>query len=442
MSERSPQERNASPESGPAQPAGEVDALPRLLACILEIDSFARLREQIGFHLANALVDQLAERISHGPGDCLIGRIGRTMIEFTFALAGDASPDEQLRALVLGLEAPFEVDGCDFDLTMTIGAAPVSGRLINEQQLDVAAAALALAQEGHDKLLIKDVQDESIVDVERLSIMRDLRRSMASGELALHYQPKLRCRTERIESAEALLRWHHPDHGLIRTDKVIEAAEASGAIRDLTFWAVDRALADGIALAEDGLPLTFYVNISGRLVADRDFAEWALRKLRPHPGAVGFEITETAVIQDPAAAIDHLQRFAAAGIRIAIDDYGAGLSSLAYLKQLPAHELKIDRMFVSGLTESHRDPLLVRSSIDLAHALEMEVTAEGVDDEISLSLLRVMGCDMVQGYLVSPALPVAELKTFVRAEHYRAQPGAAQPALHGWNVAAVQRDQG
>jgi EAL domain-containing protein (putative c-di-GMP-specific phosphodiesterase class I) len=124
------------------------------------------------------------------------------------------------------------------------------------------------------------------------------------------------------------------------------------------------------------------------------------------------------VTDDPTTAIAHLNRIADAGVKIAIDDYGSGLSSLAYLKQLPAHELKIDRMFVSGLTESHRDPLLVRSSIDLAHAMEMQVTAEGVDDPISLALLKVMGCDLVQGYLISRPLPLDGLISYLVGEHH------------------------
>ena len=128
---------------------------------------------------------------------------------------------------------------------------------------------------------------------------------------------------------------------------------------------------------------------------------------------IGFEITETAVIRDPDAAMANLEAFTQAGIKIAIDDYGSGWSSLAYLKQLPANELKIDRMFISGLTDSHRDPLLVRSSIDLAHALEMQVTAEGVDDAMSLSLLRLMGCDLLQGYLISRPIPLIDLIPFL-----------------------------
>ena len=180
-----------------------------------------------------------------------------------------------------------------------------------------------------------------------------------------------------------------------------------------------------------------FVNISGILLPEKSFADWALALLGDGSGKIGFEITETAVIKDPADAIANLQLLADAGIRIAIDDYGSGLSSLAYLKQLPAHELKIDRMFVSGLTESHRDPLLVRSTIDLAHALEMQVTAEGVDNPMSLALLRVMGCDLLQGHGISPPLPLGEFEAFL-ADHNPA--GVSRPVawtVKGWTGDAV-----
>ena len=271
--------------------------------------------------------------------------------------------------------------------------------------------------------------------VDGLSLVRDLRRAIRYDGLDLHYQPKLRARTETIDSAEALLRWCHPELGPMRTDRLIELAEATGAIRELTYWVIRRAQADRTALAAEGHPLTVFVNISGILLSDTGFADWALKQLADVPGTIGFEITETAVIDDPTVAIRNLQRFAEAGIRIAIDDYGSGLSSLAYLKQLPAHELKIDQMFVRGLTESQRDPLLVRSSIDLAHALEMEVTAEGVDDPMSLSLLRIMGCDLMQGYLISPPLPVGELRRFLGEGRHRDTLAAAAPRLTAWNPA-------
>ena len=146
-------------------------------------------------------------------------------------------------------------------------------------------------------------------------------------------------------------------------------------------------------------------------------------------GRIGLEITETAVIQDPEAALANLRALADAGIRIAIDDYGSGLSSLSYLKQLPASELKIDQMFISGLIDSHRDPLLVRSSIDLAHALDMEVTAEGVDSPAALALLKVMGCDVIQGFLIAQPMRLGELRAFLDAREVRA-PDAMSPGFN------------
>src|SRR5206468_3433360 len=197
-----------------------------------------------------------------------------------------------------------------------------------------------------------------------------------------------------------------------------------GEMRRLTELVIRQTIVEQASLAACGHSMTFNVNISARVLPDRDFAEWALATVSAASGPIGFEITETAMIADPEGALRNLHLFADAGIKIAIDDYGAGLSSLAYLKQLPAHELKIDRMFVSGLIDSHRDPLLVRSSIDLAHALDMEVTAEGVDDPMVLSLLRVMGCDLIQGYLISPPMAIEALELFLADDERLEQLGS------------------
>ena len=165
---------------------------------------------------------------------------------------------------------------------------------------------------------------------------------------------------------------------MVPPDQFIGLAEETGAILDLTRFVFTQAIADRQALEGRNLPMSIHVNLSGRLVADDDFAAWLLNAVDGlERGAIGLEITETAVIDQPERAMANLHAFAEAGMHVAIDDYGSGLSSLTYLKELPATELKIDRMFISGLTSSHRDPLLVRSTIELAHALEMKVTAEG-----------------------------------------------------------------
>lgn len=399
----------------PMRAGAEPDAASSAgtFVAILEVDRFATLRRDIGFRLANHVLSHVASRVLAELDVCEVGRTGRTSVEFAFHARDSAAAREALAGLVRSLSERITVDGVTFDLSVLIGAAQAVVGVSREEVLDHAAAALATAQDKRETIRFAQEDAEDDHGIDDIVLMRDLRRAIEGRELRLHYQPKLRSRTNTIDSAEALLRWPHPTRGQVSIERVIHLAESTGAIRDLTEWVVSQAVADQARLAAAGHDLTVYVNISGVLLPDADFAERVLRTVAGSNGRIGFEVTETAVIQDPDGALANLRAFSEAGIKIAIDDYGSGLSSLSYLKQLPAHELKIDQMFVSGLIDSHRDPLLVRSSIDLAHALDMEVTAEGVDDPMALSLLRVMGCDLVQGYLISPAIEVGELERFL-----------------------------
>lgn len=405
---------------------------PGTVVAVLEVQRFAALRRLIGYARANALMQSLADRLLALVPGAEIGRVGRTTIEFAFR-AGDGPAAEQILAdAVAPLGAPLAVEGTEFDLAVLIGAVEVGGRVIGDALVDAAAGALADARTRPPGVAFAagtPAEDDSGEDI---VLLRHLRRAAERGELELVYQPKLRARENLFTSAEALLRWHHPRFGTVPADRFIPLAEQAGAIGRLTDWVLARAIADQAALVAAGHHIEIYINLSGPLLADTAFARRALAAVAASSGAIGFEITETAVIADPETALRNLHAFRDAGIRIAIDDYGSGLSSLAYLKRLPAQELKIDRMFVSGLVNSHRDPLLVRSSIDLAHALEMEVTAEGVDDPVALSLLRVMGCDLLQGYLISPPLALPKLMALLGEERQAGGSGHAAPAELTW----------
>ncbi len=209
------------------------------------------------------------------------------------------------------------------------------------------------------------------------------------------------------------MRWQHPERGLILPGEFIPAAEETDDILALTLWVIERAIIDQRALGTCGHDLPIFVNIAAILLANEAFIQQACAMVLAGNTNIGFEITETSVIRDPEKGIANLKHVADLGIAIAIDDYGAGLSSLAYLKQMPACELKIDKLFITQLTSSHRDPLIVRSTIDLAHAMEMEVVAEGIESETALALLSVMGCDMAQGFLISKPLDVGGIRTFL-----------------------------
>ena len=250
--------------------------------------------------------------------------------------------------------------------------------------------------------------------LERTQIVSELREAIDRDELFVCYQPKFRSRTETIDAVEALVRWRHPINGLVPPDQFIGVAEDNGLIEDLTKWVVMRALADRERLRTAGHDIAVHVNLSSRLVPDRDFITWLIDATDGlAAGDLGMEITATALLSDAKLALRNLQALAEAGISITVDDYGRGAWSVADLKQMPARELKIDRSFISGLTSNHSDPLLVRATIDLAHALDMQVTAVGAETAAAMGLLRMMGCDLIQGFAISPAIEIVDLEDFL-----------------------------
>ena len=386
---------------------------PQQYLAIAQIERFVALRRQIGYRYASRIMAVLRERILAALTACDVGRVGEDTIDFVFCAASREDAAAKLLDVCSALETRIEVEGLSFDLTFLIGSAAAMNASIEEDLVERARAALLEAGVLRQRVVIGESDPIGSGESVDVTLMRDFSQALAAGKVELHYQPKLRARTLSIDSAEALLRWRHPTREVVNTEMLIRIAEETGAVRQLTDWTIDQAIRDQRRLRLSGHDVTIYVNISGLLVSDNGFAQAAITRIAAAEASIGFEITETVVIDDPEGALTNLRRWADAGIRIAIDDYGSGLSSLAYLKQLPAHELKIDKMFIMGLTSSHRDPLLVRSSIDLAHALEMDVTAEGVEDTMSLSLLRVMGCDLIQGYVISPPLPFEQFQAFL-----------------------------
>jgi diguanylate cyclase len=347
----------------------------------------------------------------------------------TVCLVFDATTVDEFKAnfkalaKVDGAFAHPKRDGQTFEFTA--GAALGSDEF---DALEHAEQALADAKlRGHSMLASTDVAPRRKASVDLAS---DLALAVPRDELFVVYQPKVHVRQRSVSSAEALIRWQHPVLGLVMPDAFISLADESGEMRAITLWTLRRVIADQKRLAKLGHPLRIFVNISGGLLTDRVFIDAACALIDDADAEIGFEITETAVIRDPDIAIENLERCAAMGITLAIDDYGSGLSSLSYLKRLPATELKIDKMFVTHLTSSHRDPLIVRSTIDLAHALDMEVTAEGVETPAALALLTVMGCEMVQGYLISPPLELAGFVTYLNEYQFEAFQTSVEPTVH------------
>ncbi len=412
-------EQNDISSNGPAPVDGAAGTkMPgwRFLL-LIRISNFAVMRRHIGKARSDGLVHDLRLQVDRlFPSAHTI--VDRCTIEIELLGHTIADAETALQNVSDAFREPIDIDGERYlvDLALAAAAGPV-GSVDDVWLAEEAEAALVEALDDH-RCVVRDIT-ATPPSIDRLSVCRELGRAIERDEVFLQYQPKMHVRRQQVASAEALVRWEHPERGLILPNDFIPLAEEAHLIGPLTLWTLRRVIADQRILLADGHDLVIFVNISGQLLSDRIFIDAACNLIAANGAKVGFEITETSMIRDPDSAAEHLNIAAAAGIPIAIDDYGAGLSSLAYLKKLPATELKIDKMFVMELTSSNRDPLIVRSTIDLAHAMEMEVTAEGVETPAALALLSVMGCDQVQGFLLSRPLSLPAFRQFMAGEEQR-----------------------
>ena len=416
---------------GAPDPDGNVPLaiLPWRFLALVDIINFAPLRRHLGAPRADCLVLDVADRIAEHLPDARLAVVGRTTIEIAFEGETTNRLQSALETVQAVFGQPVDLDGEPHRIEVALGAAVAATAQADDVRLAEAAEQAMAEARVEERVVIRDLSTDA-PGMDRLSLVRDLNKAIQLGEMFLQYQPKVHLRRQKVTSAEALIRWHHPVRGLILPGDFIEAAEEARVIGPLTLWTIEQVVADQKILAAQGHDITIFVNISGQLLGDAAFVARACQMVRASGGNIGFEITETSVIRDPETAIGNLNVFAEMGIAIAIDDYGAGLSSLAYLKQLPAKELKIDKMFVIQLTSSNRDPLIVRSTIDLAHALDMEVTAEGVETPSAMALLSVMGCDMVQGYLISRPVSIGALGQFLDEERHLGVAGDPRGAFN------------
>ena len=384
----------------------------RAAVLLIKIDNFARLRREYGIRRAEQFAAAMVPRLEALLYPERVTVVAQDVIELT--ITGLAALDLQTAVTAIShlFAEPVIIDDSGIVLDVALGGAVVDLRNCCELRL-IEEAESALGDAVRIGAPSVRSLDENSGKFDRATLSRDLVTAMRDEELLVHYQPKVHLRRRHIASVEALLRWQHPTKGLVSPNDFIPLAEETGDIAALTLWALRRVIHDQRIMAESGHNLTVFVNIAGVLLSEESFVRRACELIVDTGVPIGFEITETSVIRDPESAMANLNRFAAIGIPIAIDDYGAGLSSLAYLKQLPARELKIDKLFVTQLTSSHRDPLIVRSTIDLAHALEMEVVAEGVETQTAFALLSVMGCDMAQGFFISRPVGLHPLLTFL-----------------------------
>lgn len=374
------------------------------------IERFDSIRDAIGTEAVTELVRQAAARIENrveGP----VYRIAPDILAWLQPEPGDgfahALPEIEIAEL---FREPVETPDGEVDVRLTIGLDrdPIAKGIV--AKIERALAAISTARAAGVSCHWYQGADPGIR--RQLSMMGELRRGMAAGEVTVAYQPKLDLRSGRISQAEALVRWHHPVDGVIPPDRFIPLAESTGVVRELTDFVMRAVVADCARLRAAGRQICLAVNVSAADIASLEFVDGVKRLLdeyRVGPSSLALEVTESAIIRSTATAISVLSALREHGIRLSIDDYGTGQSTLSYLKQLPVHEIKIDKSFVSSICDNGGDEIMVRSTIDMAHDLGLEVVAEGVENAATIQLLGALGCDYVQGYLVGKPMTLDAL---------------------------------
>ena len=366
---------------------------------ILDLDRFKEVNDTLGHEAGDKLLQELGARL-------------RQVIRASDTVARLESVVLTIKRIRHAIEEPVMVEGLPLGVEASIGVAfcPDDAQDV-ETLLRRADVAMYRAKDESSTYAFHDERIDRR-DPARLTLVGELRRAIRNRELVLHYQPKAALRSGQVASVEALVRWLHPERGLIPPDEFVPLAERTGLMKPLTSYVIDEALRQCAEWRDRGLNLAVAVNLSTRNLLDVSFPEEVAELLRARgvePSLLEFEITESTVLIDPARSKLVLDRLSAMGLRLSIDDFGTGYSSLAYLKRLPLNELKIDRSFVMHMLENDDDAVIVRSTIDLGRNLGLEVVAEGVEDASTWDALASLGCDVAQGYFLSRPVPAEEL---------------------------------
>ena len=372
---------------------------------LLDLDRFKEVNDTLGHQTGDHLLKQVGERL-RGLIDerDLLARMGGDEFAILRPPASDTDTETFAQTLLATLDSAFEVAGIRLQVGASIGIAhfPQHGddasTLIRH-----ADVAMYISKKEMCGFSVYD-PNRDMHNPERLAMMGEIKNVIAAQQLVLHYQPKIRLNDGKSVGVEALVRWKHPDHGLIYPDSFIPFVEMSDLIRPFTLWVIDHAMGQLRDWKLQGIHTTVSVNISARNLLDQKLAadiQTILARHEMNAADLELEITETAIMVDPARSHNTLDELAEIGVHISIDDFGIGYSSLSYLQKLPVHSLKIDRSFVTGMLHDQGAREIVASVIALAHNLELSVIAEGVEDQETEQALKQLGCDMAQGYYYS-----------------------------------------
>lgn len=390
----------------------------RLGIMVIDLDGFSEVNDQFGASNGDRVLKSVARRLNQALSDSAqIARLGGDSFGVLISpLQSAEALESAARRIELGLEPPCTLESLALNLGASIGAAiyPDNAR-DTYGLLNAADNAMQQAKtRGGGFQIIKARQP--LRDAEMHSLSAELRSAIDNDQLILHMQPIVDIAADRVHGVEALVRWQHPRRGLIMPGDFIPRAERSGLIRDLSNWVLRRSLQYIASLRTAGWPLRVSVNLSARSLLDPDFPDVLAGLLAAYDVPSKYltlEITEDTLMADQRRTLDIITRVANMGVQISIDDFGTGYSQLAYLKRLPASEIKIDRSFVQDMLVSKTDLSIVQATIGLAHALNLRAVAEGIESEAQVERLRLLGCDLMQGYHIGRPMPIERLREWL-----------------------------
>ncbi|MGH8210040.1 MAG: putative bifunctional diguanylate cyclase/phosphodiesterase [Steroidobacteraceae bacterium] len=385
---------------------------------MMDLDRFKYVNDALGHAVGDHVLEEVASRLRGVLQDpTCIARLGGDEFAILLKHPESGRAVQTAQEIISTLEQPILYQGQPLDVGTSIGIANFPEHGQNAQTLvRNADIAMYVAKRSKRGVAVYDPDYDSN-QKEHLSLLGELRRAVEGNELCLYYQPKVALESQNVSSVEALLRWNHPQRGVVSPAHFIPFAEHTGYIKVLTQWVLGEAIRQCGEWMRNGLRLQISVNISARDLMNRELPDRVAELLQQHgvPAVLlCLEVTESGFMEDPAHAQKVLDRLAALGLRLSIDDYGTGYSSLSYIMKLPVQELKIDRSFISRMVANPGNSTIVRSTIELGHSLGMKVVAEGVEDVEGWNLLRELGCDDAQGFYMSPPLQAAALVSWIR----------------------------
>ncbi|WP_394199823.1 EAL domain-containing protein [Shewanella waksmanii] len=393
-----------------------------LALCQINIRRMTEVNGTLGHDVGDKMIEEVGRRLSSFSSIDLVCRLNGD----EFIIAIKQSETKHVRSLISQIQHVIEAEYCYQDISLhlqlTIGVSFVHYPCDLEMLLRQADTALQYAKKHRLDVQVYHQQID-VNSVDRLQLINELKPAIANNELVLYYQPKLNLASNKVTHVEALVRWQHPDRGMIPPDTFIPIAEQMGQMNALTHWVIHSALAQYVAWQKQGIELSIAINISAENLKDMAFCDYVLEMINQHNVAIDaltFEITEDAVVADPENAIKQLSALKQHGLKLSIDDYGTGYSSLAQLKQLPVDELKIDKSFVQNLMINNDDQIIVESTLQLAHNLGLQVVAEGIENQATLNWLTDRGCEMGQGFYLSKPVSADALISWLSQSQYQA----------------------